>query len=397
MPPSPTPVDDLPRAAHAAELPGQGGDAPEWVQLLPAGRFTGRDGRGPYTLADAAAVIDASRRQSPDGKLPIDYDHQTDFGARAGVGGTAPAAGWIVELQARADGIWARVEWTERARQHVAGREYRFLSPVFAHTKQGGEIVAVLRASLTNTPNLDLTAVASRGGTTDPNGGTMDLAQLKQALGLSADAGDDAVLQAAQSAAGARTRLQEIAQALGQNAMDDPAKLVQAAQHVRATADALPKVAQSLGLDPHVAADKLVAKTQELATAAQSAGQPPDPNRYVPRDQYDGLAQRVSALETAQTTQAATQRADAAIQAGKIPPANRDWAITYAARDPQGFDQFVANQPGVLAGGEVVPGGQPANGGDAAATLTHTEKQVCAQMGLDEDAYLKVKTAGGAQ
>jgi phage I-like protein len=37
-----------------------GNGAPEWVHLVPAGRFSGVDGRGPYTLADPAAVIAAS-------------------------------------------------------------------------------------------------------------------------------------------------------------------------------------------------------------------------------------------------------------------------------------------------------------------------------------------------
>jgi len=395
MPPADPAIADLPRAVHAAELAGAG-DAPEWVHLLPAGRFTGRDGRGPWTLSDAARVIEASRKQSPDGKLPIDYDHQSDFAARPGVGGTAPAAGWIVEFQERDDGVWARVEWTERARQAIAGREYRFLSPVFAHRKGGADVVAVLRASLTNTPNLDLTAVAARDGATldDPtrdDGGTMDLAQLRQALGLAADAGDDAVLQAAKSAAAARDHLQRIAGTLGHRPDDDPARIAQTAASVQASANAVPKVAQALGLGQDAGAETVAAKAGELATAANSASQAPDPARYVPRDQHDQLAQRLSALETAQTTAAATQRADAAIEAGKVTPANRDWAITYASRDPRGFDQFVANQPAVLASGDVVPGGQPA--GDAATTLTHTEKQVCAQMNLSEDEYLTCKRA----
>lgn len=32
------------------------GSAPDWVQLLPLGKFSGRDGRGPYRIADLAAA-----------------------------------------------------------------------------------------------------------------------------------------------------------------------------------------------------------------------------------------------------------------------------------------------------------------------------------------------------
>lgn len=47
---------------------------PEWVHLIPAGIFSGRDGRGPYLL-DAQAVLDAFAAHGAD--LPIDYDHQS--------------------------------------------------------------------------------------------------------------------------------------------------------------------------------------------------------------------------------------------------------------------------------------------------------------------------------
>ncbi|MGY6517055.1 phage protease, partial [Vibrio parahaemolyticus] len=65
---------------------------------------------------------------------------------------SAPARGWIVALQARRDGIWGKVEWTPEGRKLVPG--YRGISPVIRHDKQSGRIDAILRASLTNTPNL---------------------------------------------------------------------------------------------------------------------------------------------------------------------------------------------------------------------------------------------------
>lgn len=120
---------------------------PEWVHLLPAGQVRTVDGRGPYTVSDMTALCAASMAG---GKLALDENHSTDKAAPLGL--SAPARGWIVALQARPNGIWGKVEWTPEGRQLVPG--YRGISPVIRHDKSSGRIDAILRASLTNTPNL---------------------------------------------------------------------------------------------------------------------------------------------------------------------------------------------------------------------------------------------------
>jgi hypothetical protein len=72
----------------------------------------------------------------------------------------APAAGWMKQFQARTNGLWALVAWTTNARALLDKREYRFISPVFAYTP-AGEVLQILRAGLTNSPALELTALAS--------------------------------------------------------------------------------------------------------------------------------------------------------------------------------------------------------------------------------------------
>ena len=70
----------------------QGGQAPQWIHLLPAGKFTGRDGRGPWEIKDPAAFIKATMAHQAGADLPLDYEHQS---AQAGENGQpAPAAGW---------------------------------------------------------------------------------------------------------------------------------------------------------------------------------------------------------------------------------------------------------------------------------------------------------------
>ncbi len=161
----------------------------QWVHLLPAGRFEGRDGRGPWKVTNPAAVIAATRAYAGKTQLAVDYDHQADYAARNGK--PAPAAGWIKGLQARSDGIWGLVNWTQRAAEHLRAKEYRYLSPVMNYTPDG-TVTRLLRAALTNAPNLELTALASTRGTMD----TCDLTGLRQLLELPDDADIDAITEA---------------------------------------------------------------------------------------------------------------------------------------------------------------------------------------------------------
>lgn len=106
----------------------------------------------------------------------------------------APAAGWVDGLQIRSDGLWGRVRWTAAAAKHIAEREYRYLSPVFRYAPDG-TVMAVLRASLTNVPNLnELTALARTESSMDPIEAL--LTKLREILGLAEDADAPAILKA---------------------------------------------------------------------------------------------------------------------------------------------------------------------------------------------------------
>ena len=187
-------------------LPGAAGDAPpEWIHVLPAGTFSGTDGRGPYKLGDPAAVIAASMAL---GRLPIDENHATDLAAPAGR--PSPAKGWIVALkmrepdaQGQGGGIWAQIEWNEAGRALMADRAYRAFSPVFEHDGKTGEVGRLLRAALTNTPNL--TQLATLHAQQDPQ---MDLPALRLALGLAETATEAEILAAATAGRTATVSLQ---------------------------------------------------------------------------------------------------------------------------------------------------------------------------------------------
>lgn len=205
-------------SAFAAPLAQSDTGVGRLVQLLPAGSFTAIDGRGPYTTGSKVAMQEiVSRTLDFQGgrQLAIDYDHQSIFGAKDGVGGRAPAAGWIEELQVRDSGIWAKVKWTEAAASAIRAGEYKYISPVILHTK-AGKVLALRMASLVNTPAFDMSAVAASALLNKGNSDMEQLDGLKKLLGLD-EAADIVAIMA---------KVQELLETSANSATPDPAQFV---------------------------------------------------------------------------------------------------------------------------------------------------------------------------
>jgi phage I-like protein len=373
--------------ALCASLPlAAGGGAPEWVQLMPRpadGRLEAADGRK-WHLGDAAKVVAASGRPGVD--LVFDYEHQTHLATENGQ--PAPAAGWIKELQARQDGIWARVEWTDKARRMIEAREYRYLSPTFSHAKDG-EVLQILSAALTNDPALQVRALASRQPDprpTDPspNGDeTMDkqqLAALCKALGLKEDAQPDAIVKAASDQAAAVKTAQEAAETAKAKAEPGGAKAGEDGGAQAATGAALASIAKAAGL----AED---AEPEAVATAVAGRLKP---GASVPAEQYNALAKRLDTLEGERSTEKAEEAVEAAVRAGKVVPSQRDWALGYAKADPEGFAAFCKAQPAIVKPGSEITGRPPRETG---GPLDQAQVALCRQLGLDQEAYKKTLDA----
>ena len=103
----------------------------------------------------------------------------------------------------------------------------------------------------------------------------------------------------------------------------------------------------------------------EILEAAAAAGGDPDPDEFVPRAEFDRLRETLARLETEGAEARATAAVDAAVKAGKVTPASRDWALGYARKDAAGFAEFVEGAPAILDGGRAVPAAAPGEGGDA--------------------------------
>lgn len=356
--------------------------APEWIELLPAGDFAGRDGRGPFRLSNPTAVIAATGALRMEAGLPIDYDHATDFAAPTGR--PAPAAGWIRALAVRNGALWGKVEWTSHGGTAVVTHEYRYISPVFEYS-QDGEVQRLLRAALTNNPNLYLTAISARAA-------RGELVFAKESIQQQAGAAPDGLEQGDTMMDNLEAQLREL---LGLENESTPEEIVAGVRRV---------LTERRG-------EHSEGETAPEATGLHTANRDAiaDPARYVAIEQFESTLTELNHLRAATARERAGFRVDAAMKAGKIVPAQREWAIAYCQANMNGFENFIARQPAIVAGVTVGFEGEPADGRNsisyrdneglegrrAGAVLTRTELAVCARLGLRPHDYLRRRSTRG--
>jgi hypothetical protein len=133
----------------------------------------------------------------------IDYDHQMFSGL---------AAGWVKGARVVTDdpdgknGLQLRVEFTDEAKKRIAAREYRYFSPTFTDEweDQNGKTHkhVIFGGGLTNRPYLknlvpvnlsELAFIQPPTPQPPTQEDEMDLAKLREGLGLAADTADDQV------------------------------------------------------------------------------------------------------------------------------------------------------------------------------------------------------------
>lgn len=333
-----------------AMMTEQAGERTAWVHLIPAGTFNGVDGRGPYHLKDAQAVVTATRNHHGRKQIVMDYEHQSINSQQNGK--PAPAAGWIVGLEAREDGIWGLVEWTETAAAHIAKREYRYISPVIYYTKDG-TVTGLRSAALTNDPNLDqLVALNRAGEPMEPSALNAKLREAAALLGLPETADDMTVLN----------RVKQLVQ---------------------------------------VAAD-LSGLTGEPLVAAQSSK--PDPAMYVPIGEYQRAIAEVNKLGLGIAEEKAKQLVSHHMAEGNIPPFMKDFAVTLCTRNLASFEEFVAGvgpsfnhltKPSGASAMPPLPFAANRNH-PAGSILSQEEVAICTNLGLTHEQYIKARPSADA-
>jgi phage I-like protein len=199
-----------------------------WYHLIPRGEFPHREAKAVQVLDDRALAEIVNRfngeRAAAEhfaGTL-IDFDHFS-----YDTGKSSEAAGWIVALENRADGVWAQIRWSDAGESAVASGRYRFVSPVWlpsdtepVDSRPGITPIRHIRpirldsAGLTNQPNLrGMVPLSNRQGDEGPAQFRRDasapaadsktttikeppMKSIAAKLGLSAEASEDAILAA---------------------------------------------------------------------------------------------------------------------------------------------------------------------------------------------------------
>ena len=156
------------------------------IPLAKLGRWFKGKLKFSITSSDLAAIVRNFRKRAAD--LVLDYDHGTVY--NAGSGQPIPAAGWIKSIDDQPDGngvLWGSVEFTPKARDMVAAKEYKYISPVIdwaARDKSTGEQqgATITSVALTNQPVLEempALALSEPGWTVDTSIETHETAKEK--------------------------------------------------------------------------------------------------------------------------------------------------------------------------------------------------------------------------
>ncbi|MEA4892639.1 MAG: phage protease [Peptococcaceae bacterium] len=310
------------------------GPAPELIRILPLG--TVKSTFGQFTVDAESFTKMKAQMEGRALDLVVDYEHQTLKNVQA------PAAAWIKELVLAADAIMARVEWTPKGREYVANGEYRYTSPVIQVRKSDGKVVGLHSVALTNTPAIDgQFTIANKDIEGTEGEDQMELIKLlAKLLGLPETATEEEVLAAV------KTLTEQAAAPLVANKT----------------------VADLLGLDA------AKSKTEDYCAAILAL------KNAQPGGDYLALKARLDQRD-------AEDAVGLAMKEGKITGATREWALSYALKDPAGFKGFLAKAPVVVPGGELdilepKSNQKPPQAGEAL-------RLVCKQMGISTEAALK--------
>ena len=352
-PPADTPVGQTLALMNAQDLPAdEAGEAPEWIHLLPAGdggKIDTDDNRGPYHVADPEQIILNSFAEAS--KLPIDENHAIDRAAPRGE--PAPARGWITEMQARADGIWGKVEWTPHGARLVKSRAYLGISPAILVDK-AKRIGGILRASLVNTPNLSGMAALHNSEGAEMNFREM----LIKKLGLAADADDDAIMG----------KLEGMMK-------DGKSPELQSS---------LDQVSVALGLPEGTAGDVIVTAAK-AAKAGVGAGEKDGLIAELQSSVTD-LTKRLATLDdtaSAQAAEAFYKKALADKRAG-VGPQSKDYLISMHQSDPDGAVKFVEGMPRL---GDTPTTLEPPAPAEGETHLNDSQRKAADQLGVSHEDY----------
>ena len=337
-----------------AELPG-------WLRLLPLGQVNLVDGRPPFEVdpESLTALVRAFGARGTD--LVIDYEHQSLKG------GQAPAAGWIKDLEAREDGLWAQVEWTGKAGEYLKRREYRYFSPVLRIDPESRRPQELMNMALTNVPAIQgLSPLVAKWG-----GEALTAGNLREEQAAALPDGSPSQETSIREACKEEVELAEGLKARLGLAPESPE-----GELWQKSVELFRDLAQDLGLPDEATASQL-----KGGIAALLAG----------GEQVQTLQEELAALKAQLSEETTARVVEEAMLAGKISPAQKDWALSYCRQDPESFKIYVDKAPRVVPVGERLNLGEERHRQDQG--LTPEELAVCRTMNLTPEAYSQAKAS----
>lgn len=402
------------------------GNVPKEIQVIPYGY--NKTAKGDFLCDEASAEMVMSVTQIND--MVIDFEHQTLTGQEA------PAAGWIKELINKGkEGIWAVVEWTEKAKQYISNKEYRYVSPVFLVRQSDKRVMRLFNVALTNQPNIDgmVPLINKVGG--DPGYTPASLHEaMTWVLGLPIDAPADEIAIALRKASTnkeeeakngqegaepdshmilitaigsemeewkALQRLAEVAESVAKGHEKRPSntKEVRSMKKVLevlglaegATEDAVVAAINTLKQPSQIVASKAVIEAlglKEGAVESEVTGTIMAMKQS--HSQTGDLAGKVKELSDKLSARDADDLVTMAMKEGKITAVQKPWAEEYAKKDPEGFKVFVAKAAVVVPMGEL---GQEGEKGGQRGVVDEATLMVAKMFGNSE-ADIKKTLAG---
>lgn len=348
------------------EIPG----APEEFQVLPAGEIE-INGEEPARMDEAAAQAVIASFMARGNDMVIDYEHQSLKD------GESPAAGWVKKMMWRgAEGLWLAVEWTQKAKEYLVNREYRYFSPVLMLRKTDRKVMQLINVALTNTPAINnLRPIVAKLNHKQEKEEIM-IAKLRKLLGLADDAGEDKVLEAATlliNKASAVVACKEVLEALGAKADAKKEEVTGIIASLK-SADivACKEVLEALGAKPDAKKEEVIQVIASLKAPGNVAVQ---------------LSQEVATLKTKIADMEQQDLIGLALKEGKTSPEELGkWGRELAKKSPDQFKAIVLSRPA----GSVIPVTEIIVAKDQDGIVADdVQKAVNKMMGVSEEVFAK--------
>ncbi|NOS67906.1 MAG: hypothetical protein HOO67_06135 [Candidatus Peribacteraceae bacterium] len=292
--------------------------------------------------------------------IAVDCEHEPEKGA----------AGWIRQMEARDNGheLWAFVEWTPRGETLVASGEFRYISPEFDFRYKDPETQRIVEnviygVALTNRPflkGMESVVLTEEAGMAVFSEGKGMKQGMKFGELLDAMKSREVVDKAVNVLSNAQDLLMTASNLVGDCIYDEALSEADKEKKVLSVLKDLPEAILAILKDVEVV--KASEQALSLVNRAEKALKEEGAMETVSLKEHNDLKAEVRKLtDGAVALQAKADQAEAklkemeadksveaAVRAGKITPAQREWAKGYALKDPTGFASFVKDAPVVV-------------------------------------------------